>query len=200
MAFAPLDDGAQVILEYGTSTFTWTNRFYVVKQGWTESDFDTLVDGLETAWGFLTHQPINSSQNFKGVTVYDLRGAHEPVYHWDISGATGYYTGELADKQTAVVVTFYSAHRGRSGRGRWYFSGIGEGQMTNGLFTQSFLTDVHTWVSDVRTVIQAAGFTHVIASAMQDGVALDPMGAHPVTSHTIRNGVPGSQNKRNQRP
>jgi len=200
MAFIPLPDGAQLVLVYGFGDIEYTNTLHVTKTGWTEGDAAALMEAVRSAWNGLTTRPFPQGHTLKQQTLYDHRSEFAPIYYDTTTALFGSYTGEIADRQTAMVITFRTARRGRSGRGRWYIGGATEGQMVGGQFGGPYVTAVLVWVNAVLATCTAQGWTPVIKSTQQDGAVVSPADAFPITLVNMRSYIPGSQDRRNRRP
>jgi len=78
----------------------------------------------------------STSVVFQSVTIRDMSSAagQEGVYNIP-SGNTGTHASDPVPFSAAIVASLRSAFVGRSGRGRWYFTGLGEDTVSGNLAT-----------------------------------------------------------------
>lgn len=200
MAFTPLTNGAQLLLIYGSSTEEFTNSLHLTKPAWVEADAISLSTALEVLWETWSLIPLHEYWIYKGCKIYDERSSGAPVYAYPYVGNNGGYAGEQYNRSKAAVVTFYSTHRGRAGRGRWYWGGLAESMVLDGDLITAAGVDLGLTVEGMLATCTSQGWTPVIKSCQQDGVAVSPANAWPITSSVIRNLKLGNQRRRSPRP
>lgn len=200
MAFLPLAEGARFQLVFGDGTYNWTNTMFATKTDWGSADAISLSDAIRAGLNGLANKPWASVYSYREFVVYDQRAEDAPVYRYTVTPVVGSQAGEVTDKSSSLVVTFRTALRGRSGRGRWYLGGLTEGNMNSGLWVAGIVTQAQLMVTAVMNAIITQGWTPVIKSTRHNNQPRTEAVAIAITGWLIRNNVPGSQDRRNRRP
>lgn len=200
MAFHVLENGAQMVIVYGDSTFEWSNTYHITKTDYDGTDTEYLAGLIHAAWVTLVNKPIASVYKLKRIKFYDLRSDGAPIHDYPFNTVAGTQSGEVTDKSSALVVTQRTASRGRSARGRVYYGGLTEGNMTSGTWTSGIVAAVMAWHTIIMNSITSAGFAPVVMSRKHNGQDRNPADAYGITSYESRSGIPGSQDRRNKRP
>lgn len=200
MAFVTLENGAQMQLVWGNATVRWTNTLHITKTGFSEEDCAALKDALVANLTAVVSRPWAQGYKLLEVVFYDQRAQTAPVYRYTVDAVAGTSTGEITDKSSAIVVTFRTPVRGRAGRGRMYLGGNTEGNMAAGVWTSTVIANALLVVGAIFNAVEAQGWNAVIKSTQLNHVPHNPAWAYPITSYTIRNNIPGSQDRRNHRP
>lgn len=162
------------------------------------ADLENLASELEAQWTENVMPSISGSCAFTAIEAVAQDSDTAPSVTHVLSPAVGGGdpTGSDLTTQAALCVTFYTAARGRSGRGRVFL----------GTFRTGKLQDPHTWSSGVSGALStgfeelgegmsSAGFTHVVVSHFHGGVALSSGVARAVTRYAIHNRVDTIRNR-----
>jgi hypothetical protein len=200
MAFQAVPDAAEVVLVFGSSAYEFTNTLWVTRPGFIEAEMTSLAVAIDNAWLTLVTKPLSSAYRLKQVAVYDQREDGAPVIRYNNAAGTGSHAGEIADRQSAMVVTLRTSVRGRSGRGRLFLGGWTEGTMQAGEFQAANVTQVTTWIAALAAAITNQGWVWSVCSRRHDNAARPVPLTFPITSFEVRSALPGSQNRRNFRP
>lgn len=201
MAFIPVQDTVQAVLEYGNGTLEWTNTLWFRKPGFTEVEQQQLADELGL-WAVNNLIP-NYWTGWGGqlLTVYDMSSPTAPKKFSTQFNLNGSVAGSEAPLSIALVVTFYTAARGRSGRGRNYVTGFVEADTSaNAVINAVRVTNIQQAYTTLRTSMLALGWEWVVVQRYELGAPLPAGVPRPVTSEIVRSAAFGSQRRRVPRP
>lgn len=108
----------------------------------------------------------------------------------------GTASGEALPPQSALCITFRTAKRGRSYRGRWYTCAMTENQQAGGRVTAGYITAINTAMTALGSLLTTNALEQVIVSRRQNKVDL-PFGiVTPVTSRVIRDDIVDTMRRR----
>lgn len=200
MAFQPVPNTALAVVEIGSDTLQWTNALHFYKNLFTVQDMENLGGTLWYVYETYFMPMISTTFSLRKVTVYDLREYDGYVYTYESTPVAGSDAGQLLPIQDALVVTLYTIHRGRSGRGRVYLAGFTESDLTGGVFNAGVITAANTMFTSMKASLSPYGWSWVIVQRWHDKVKLAEGQAHDVQTHTVRSGIPGNQQRRGRRP
>jgi hypothetical protein len=202
MAFQAFPNGALAILEYEDGAGSWTNTLWFEDLLGPPADFQALADFL-LSWSGTNIMPYLSNRvTLTKVTVYDMSIQLGQIYVSAGAPVVGGIDDYEAPRSVALVMTFYSAVRGRSGRGRNYIAGFADTQVDEDAVTDATAraalelayTDL---IQDVQT---GPGFTWVVASKVGAGVPRPEILGFDILTVNIRSALLGSQRRRIPRP
>lgn len=201
MVFVPFPNGARVVVEYGNEDVQWTNTLWFEDVSAPPIDFQGLADYVHDLFnsGIMPH--LSTNWYCRRVTAYDASTALGQMFESTVTPAQGQRTGEVAAVSPSLVVTFYSAVRGRSGRGRNYITGFAESDAGPiSLLSSTALDDiVETYEALRDTSQQLTGFEWMIASQYGNGQPRSQVSPAAVTSVVVRTAIWGSQRRRIRR-
>jgi len=197
MAFVPGIDQFSVRWDFTLNGDGASIGMYVLDDDpLTPGRIDTLAT-LSDDWMTLDVLPSLSNEAlYNGVTVYDLNTVTSPVRSIQKSPAVaGGVATPCAPNNAAVVVTFKTAGRGRSSRGRIYFVGLGEANIQQNQWDALTAAAVADWIVDFQTRALAANFTHIVSSSILEGSERTERLAQTVTEVVGKTKV-GTQRRR----
>ncbi len=197
MAFQPVENAAQVIIECGDTNQQWTNTLWFEKVGFGEVDMDALV-AMVVLWASTWYPKwMQNLWEVQTVQCYDMRTVTGLVRGASLSSSPGLRVGDKAPISIAGVVSFYADGRGRSARGRNYLTGFVEADTGSERITSAgVLADLANAYSALPALATAEGWTWVIAQKWQAGAQL-PIGVtRPVIRSEVRNDTFGHQTRR----
>lgn len=128
MAFIPVPNVAQLNLGYITDTGDlWSNGLHFLRtSGWATASLQTLCEAVEDAWIELLAPLVGTNGNLQRVSARDLTSASAPYYEINYgTPLAGTRSAAAVALHTSMSVTFRTALRGRSYRGRIYHYGLG---------------------------------------------------------------------------
>ena len=201
MAFIPAPNGAQVVIEYGNNTNQWTNTLWFEKA---DFDLDDLTELTTTVFDYFAAEMtdhMDSDWSARQATGRDMRTSDGAVVTYNPADTPGQLTGTESPLNSAVIVTFRTAKRGRSFRGRNYLTGfteddIGAMQMTDA----GIIAAIQTLYDDLIDEVAAINWTWVICSRFEEGLPRTLCELTAVIAAEVRTGILGSQRRRIKRP
>lgn len=135
-----------------------------------------------------------------GVDAYSMASDSAPVGRYvAATPAAGTGSGELLPLQCAGVITWRTAGRGRSARGRSYISGWAEAQSSENALTQAARDLLQTSAQAFRSAFEVDENPLVVYSQWNEGDPRLVGQATLITAAEVRTGVFGSQRDRNRR-
>jgi hypothetical protein len=201
MAFVEVPNGTQAIIEYGdaSGTVTWTNSLWFYRINATEAQMLILANAL-VVWANTYICPVMSEYWYvKGVTCYDMETEDGRIVYSTTAGEAGDLVGSTSPVTVAAVVTFRTASRGRSSRGRNYVAGFREDD-----------TSATTFDGDIGDTLETAyeelmeddfeGFDWSVCTRYTEGSPRENGLLLQITSVEVRNTFFGSQRRRVDRP
>ena len=198
MAFIPFDEGALAIIEVGAGTTFWTNTLWFKDLSGPPADFQGLADWLFTWYGNNVMPELCAFWSLQHVTVYDQSSQDAQIYTAAPGAVAGGKAGNASPVSAALVVSFYSTSRGRSGRGRNYVAGFEEDDLAALSVSDSVVvTNVQQAYETLRTTVQQnTGFYWVIASRQTNGSPRPAVQPYDVVSVLVRSAILGHQRRR----
>lgn len=200
MPFQPAPNTALVELLFGGyGNQSWQSNLHFTLPNFTLADMNTLAQAFETLYN--ASNLINSMSHeaiFAQCRVTDLRSEGAPqVVNSVTSGGTQNY--DYVPLGSPIVCTLRTALRGRSYRGRIYWSGIIVNLFTNGTYQSAAYTAVEQFFTTLNTPSNVGGWQMVVLSRFHNHVELAEAVPTPVTAVQVRVAEAGSQRRRNNR-
>ena len=198
MAFIPFPEGALAIVEYGGATLRWTNTLWFEDVVADTPQLQDLADYLVEWAGDHVMPELADEWVVHKVTVYDVQTATGPIVIATDGVTAGGVTGDSAAVNAALVVTFRSASRGRSSRGRNYITGLVEADVgPNSVTNSTRVANLVDAYEDLRdTIQQATGYYWVVASKYSEGAARSEVLSLQIETVEVRHVILGSQRRR----
>lgn len=175
MPFVPFPTGTMSALLRGTlSGIPFEMGFGVLKP----ASAATPVDGAQVGSVFAAWATtglgggVSTQVNFTECVVNDLTSSSG----WQASttiGISGTAAGTVVPNQVALSVTFQTAKRGRSFRGRVFVPGLTQPQLTNSFtWSPATLTSFDGVFNSLDGQLNASGYSHVVLSRIQNKTVL----------------------------
>ena len=184
MPFVANPNTAQVRLQ-GTvdSQITINDLFFELSGGGINvANLTTLAVAVEDWWALNVANLLSFDWSTTRVSAIDLTSITGPAV--DVPSSTvGGFSGEAAPNNVAACVSFRTASRGRSGRGRNFVPGIPNSEITLNTLSSGFIGDLlnaYNLLPGAGTFL--AGWEWVVASYFSAGVARVAPVNFPVTS------------------
>ena len=198
MAFQPFPDGYQAVLEYGQLNDRWTNTLWFKNLTPAADNGQLLADFLQSWAGTEIMPQLSTNWSIQSVRVYDMDSSIGTVWFSTGAPVAGSVVGTVAPVSPALVISFYSSARGRSGRGRNFLTGFSEDDMGPYTINNPLrVTNLAQAYETLRTTVQAATNTYwVVASRQQAGVVLPEIEGFQVLYSVARNATLASQRRR----
>lgn len=200
MTQQPVADCARVVIKWSMAGQDFSNVLHYVKSGYNSTEQAALAAAVAGAANSFTTGSLSQDVHYDGTDAYDIRSGTGPITPNTAGQANGGVAEDAIPINTAIVTTLYSAARGRSGRGRIYHAGYGEGSIVDGIYVAGAKTSAEAFVTNLKDNASAIGWTMVIVSRFQNHVELPNPITYPVLTFQVRSLLPGTQRRRVDRP
>lgn len=167
MAFISALDTVKVVLNQLFGTQELANIIYFLKSGgWSEADMTALAADIEDWWTDEVAPYLSTALSLVGIDVTNMETDNGTSITRTVSPAVpGQGSGEPMPGNAASVITFRTANRGRSARGRNYVSGLSPNTVENvNSVTAAFAAGIVAAYEALDTVETGNSCQHVVAS------------------------------------
>lgn len=197
MAFTVFADGAKACIDFDWNGVGCSVCLHWEKASPAEADYIDLADKVSFYWEdkMLPSQVADLAMG--DVTVYDLSEEFAPKYiNSDESGSPGEEVSDSMANNTAVVISHRTTATGRSGRGRTYMPGVGDADVTDGLMSAAYVSEVLVaWASFITNIETDTGWDFVVAQRFLDGAQLTTGVMRTVANEILKRQL-GTQRRR----
>lgn len=185
--YIPVPDTAEVRLRYQTAGGLAENVINFSKSGgWDVDSLADLAAAVEDSWESNISPIVAETISLTDTIATDISSQTGPQVT-DIGGIAGGQPNPALPNNVTFVVSFRTANRGRSYRGRLYHVGLTENFVTLDSVGPSnaaaFQGDYENFFADIATAVPGA--VHVVVSRCQNGEWLTTGIATPVTSYFV---------------
>lgn len=197
MAFIPVLSVVMAELVYNQlGQITENTLYFKSDEGWDVDAMEDLAEQLKNWWVTEFRPAVPNSISLTAVKVTDLSSQFAPGIV-DVNGLplAGLSATEALPNNVTAAITFYTALRGRSYRGRNYVVGLGENAVSGNTVqpgTVEFY--VANYMALPEYVISNDAY-HVVVSRQENNVPRVTGVATPVTGYAMEN-VIDSQRRR----
>lgn len=171
MTFIPFSDAVEAVVQMtlGGIPAVMTLGFVDISGGGITPTGMGILGGALHDWLFTDFKPaVASSVDFLNIHLTDLDSVSGPVVDTPL-GFVGTGTGAAVPNQVAMTVTFNTALRGRSYRGRNYVGGIPASNLLNPYqWNSSVVTGFDGIYGDMAGRVDAVSWQHVVLSRYLD--------------------------------
>jgi hypothetical protein len=179
MASVPVPNVVMAELLQGLGGETIENTLYFdVGAAVTPLDLTALGEMLTSWWEDMIRPQISSACSLLRIELTDLTGPLGPatthVAGLPISGANA---GEPVSSNVAPAISFHTASRGRSFRGRNYISGLPDAGIVGNVVAGVVIAALTTGYADLKTRADTLGFPWVVVSRYS---GVDPVTKKPI--------------------
>jgi hypothetical protein len=200
MAFIATTDGAKAFLSFNSDIGTWGNTLWFSKPGYTLNQQQALADLVKGEWVDHWVDYCAEGVSLAQVYVYDMRTYDGPVVQGAGPTGTGDVIAETLPLSVSLVATLRTAQRGRAYRGRLFVAGLAEPQLDEGVFDNTIQENLLDFLTAFISTIYSAGWNWCVHQSQVNEVTLNPQTCTPITTVSVRSGIPGSQRRRLRRP
>lgn len=198
MEFIPAPKVVQCELTFQVGTTVCENIFNVLcPQEPIAGDMQNIGNVLE-AW-YLTKYKVLQPQTVQYIRLHMRDMGSRVSIERDFVPLEAVYGSDIVypilPMNVSVAINLHSAYAGRSARGRIYYVGLKESNVTGDGIDSTFLATVRSNFADLIGDFQAAGYTWVIVSRVADGLPRAQAVTYPVVSISTK-GVVCSQKRR----
>lgn len=201
MAFIPVPNGVRIVVAGMTTRAPVVNVLHAgVSVEATPTAVQEWAQGMYDSWEARILPLLSSSYRLQNVTVYDLASESGALGSYGEAAPTGGVGGSTLPYDSAVCVTFRTAARGRSGRGRIYLAPFAEADADAGEISQALATALFDAWTLVRSDMATVGLFQAVVSYYTGGQPRAQGLLQPVIAHEIRSRIMASQARRAARP
>jgi len=201
MAFQAVPDTAAFVLEVGSADHVWSNVFHGRKPDFDVYQMIAVAEDIFTAVKASDYKEnLFTGFSLRHIRAYDLRTDGGPVYTTVGAVQAGLEASPVLPVQDACVITLRTLVRGRSGRGRLFFSGFTEGGLSGGEWQILIPPAMVQMCALIDAAMVAQGWTYVLVSRWHEGVKRNPAITIPIEAYENRSSIPGGQERRSLRP
>lgn len=198
MAFVPVPETLMVELRQELSGQQVENTLYFKKSGgWTENDAGILGDELASKWTDVMAPVLSVQLQLTSIHLTDLSSqfsfATDFVPAASIPGEVG---GDCTPNNCALCVSFRSAARGRSGRGRNYVAGLAESLVSLNQFDPTAAIEIVSFYQSLTAIALDVDAQWVVVSRWENGLPREEGLARVVRSVLLVDLVIDSQRRR----
>lgn len=202
MPFVPTPNSVEAVIQYGIVGETpMSNSLWFSRPSFDLSEMEDLANAVSAVWRAGVLGLLSSNIQFNQIEVIDQRTVGAPSVISTVGAGQAGGTGPtLANTRGALVVTFRTQDRGRFARGRNYVRGFDEAAMGAQEIAQNIADGVLATYRDILLLQPPVGWTSVVRSKQENGVALDPAKTRAITEVLVRSVIMGSQRRSYSRP
>lgn len=198
MPFQPVPDTAKVAVVATYLVSDVVNTFHFKRSGsWGASELEDLVGAVAAAWVASVMPSLSANMALRRIESRGLRSdgdvAVEFVFSPVVSGGRG---GDSLPGSIAFAVTHLTGLAGRSYRGRTFFGGLAEADVSGDLLDAGRADALRNGLESVRQQASAQGWTMVVVSRTNNRTPRAQGLTIPVTGFRWRDRIVDSQRRR----
>lgn len=187
MAFIPVPKGVQLCFDFVTAGQNWQVCIMLRKSAGdpTPTDLDTAANAGENWWGTTFRSLFSAQTVLRQVRATDMTVQGGPVSTL-VSNTAGNGSGNGLPIGAAIVASLRTAKRGRSYRGRSYWSGLLLSAQTSPTdITGTVATAIGVAMTALQTTLDGDGFDMVVASRQHNGAVTSPAETNEITAFVV---------------
>jgi hypothetical protein len=188
MAFIPTPGAVRTALVQSYDNQTIVNTLWGYKNAViSPTDLDNM-NGVAILWWQTNILPyVGAGMTLNSCTSYDQSAADAPsLTELVTSGNQGTYTGAPLPGNVSIVISFRTANRGRTSRGRMYIGGLtAQAQGAANEITSGFRTAMINAAVDLVAKLAFVGFQHVVVSHFANKAPRTTGLVQPVTGQVV---------------
>lgn len=188
LPFIPFPDCADIVLRFVQQGVPWFLTLGAkFNTAVTLADLQNLVNAIDSWFTTDLSPRISTNCTLQDIKVSGLTTNVDPVIVQSPTTSTGSLAGTVLPAQAAMVVTFSTALRGRSYRGRNYVAGrVASEQFTVTEWNSVPIAAMNSAYANLPGQIGPSGWSHVILSRQNGGVRRTVGHAEPVVGYTAK--------------
>jgi len=198
MPFVPVTNVLQAEIRYLMDNQRVENTLYFHRPtGVVQVNAVGLADYLFNWWNTSMKPLLASTVQLREIFVTDLSSANS-FTHTRVSSpvVAGTRVGAAMPNSIALAISFRTANRGRSFRGRNYVMGSTEGDVVDNTFTGAYVDAVQAAYVAMNAGLGALNFVWVVVSRFSNGAPRAIGLATPITVVGVFDGIVDSQRRR----
>lgn len=171
MPFVPVTNVARFAVEQTVAGEKAVNVFWVRDNaGWTAQKMNIAAGILATSWVDNLASLLAADWTLDKIVCQDYTTYNGASFEFTPGVAiVGTGSGDTLPPQVALVVSWRTANRGRSFRGRTYLCGFTEFYQDNGRMSSSVVTPVLAWANQIRGYYESSTQNIGVVSFMSAG-------------------------------
>lgn len=198
MAFIEVPQCVMATVNFVHGTQAFSNTFWFQKASFNDADILQLATDIDDYFATDGGLDLFSFDvSYVQTKVYDMRSETGGAVTVATGAGPGTVNEEVESIGLSVVVTLYTAARGRTARGRIYVAGFPSGWCDSGAWDANAKTNAVNYCGGVMGKANLTGFDNVVVSRYLDGAPRSGGGIYrPITSMVVRKDAPGFQRRR----
>ena len=198
MAFQPVPNVAKVALIHSRGGIPMINVFYFRRTGqWGLPELDNLVDMVLAAWRTEVMPNLHIGVVLQRIEVRGERAQEDVSYQRPIVPVvTGARGGDLTPGNVAFCVTHTTGLTGRARRGRTYFGGLSEDDVSGDSISLARANALVAGLYQLRDQAMQESWTHVVVSRYVNKSRRETADVYPVIGYRFADLVLDSQRRR----
>jgi hypothetical protein len=172
MTFIPASGCVRISLQFSYSGQTVVNTISLKKSTTVdESDLPLLCSAAQGWWETYLKPSCHADFRLETISAIDLTSDSGPSYTQTLSPTiAGTSTGDKLPANAAAVISWRTAFRGRSYRGRMYVSGFTDAALYSATrITAAFQAVLVVAAANLSTFFSPYDYSHVVISRYTDG-------------------------------
>jgi len=199
MAFIPVDNCIGVELRMRLDSQRVENTLYFYKvTGWTAADLPVVFNALLVWWNTYYSVPVSNQLSLNEIKVTDL--SSDVGFSFEIPTPTPKPTGDSAEpaapNNVALCISFRTASRGRSSRGRNYVPGIPKTAITANTVDSLTVSGIAAAYNQLLVVADGLGADWVVVSRFHDNAPRTAGVVSFINAATVVDATVDSQRRR----
>lgn len=198
MAFVPVPNTVQVEAIYEWNGETVENVFYVESTAaWSESGISDILELIRDIIGQDLLPTLSSAIQLVRLVGTLLTAVDSISVVLNVSPPmSGEVVAESLPNNVAYTITFLTAQRGRSFRGRNYVPGLTIDSVVSNNIVAGVRTALLAFYTNLRAAIVSSGYEMVVVSRISNGVERTTGVTTPITGFTTFDTTVDSQRRR----
>jgi len=198
MAFVPVNNVVMAEMRMRLDNQLIENTLYFAMfGGFGPAEMTSLGNDLIAWWTSGYAYNMSNSLTLREVYLTDLTTQTSPTATVSASGVVaGQNPSPALPNNVALTISFRTAGRGRSSRGRNYICGLPEAGVTGNVVEPSYVAQLVSAYQSLLTPTNVAGFTWVVVSRYSGGAPRTAGQSYDVTAVVATDSTVDSQRRR----
>lgn len=175
---------AEMVCQLPTGQVAENTLYFESTVGTSIAQMDDLATVLETWWLAEVRPLVSTGVQLDFIRITDLTNSTAPSKEY-LVGEFGTAEGNTLPGNVTAAISFKTALRGRSYRGRNYIIGMTEPQVENDSVQPTVVGGYEDAYEALALAIDGIDLVHVVASRTIDGVAMNPGVTTPISTYRM---------------
>lgn len=184
--YIPVDNTIQVVAVQNIQGEIAENVFHFTKSSaWGSADLVTVANAVKAAYSNKIAPLTTAAWSLTEIRIADLTTQTGIAYDTGVTGVSGTGAGVAVPNNVAAVISWGTAQRGRSFRGRTYIGGLASGHVVNtNQLDSDGVSALDQFAAALQDTASFAGGSLAIVSYCNNKAWRTTGVATPVISHT----------------